>query len=140
MIYNFIIKNIIIIVIILLLTLTLIYIEVKEFNYKKNGLTPEEAIRLINNNNAVLIDFRVEKEYKNCHIINSINIPLTQMENKKNFFIKNKKKILIIIEDKKYNQKNITKHLFNYGCLNTQYLKNGINSWIKDELPTIKLE
>jgi rhodanese-related sulfurtransferase len=137
MIYNFIIKNIFIITLILVIISILIVIEIKDYKYKKNGITPQEAIKLINNNNAIIIDLRDETLFKKCYILNSINIPHNKMHEYKSTIIKYKKNLLILIENKKNNTE-IKKILTNYGCNNIMYIINGIDSWVKNELPTYK--
>lgn len=138
MITTFIFKNIYILLIALIIILLIISIEIKEYKYQKNGITPIEAIRLINNNNAIIIDFRKEEFFDKEHIINSINIPYSKLSEYKNYLTKYKKNIIIIIEDKKNNYKNILKTLNEHNCYNTAYIINGIDSWIKNNLPTYK--
>lgn len=138
MIYNFFIKNIFIILTTLIITLIIILIELKEYIYKKNGLTPHEAITLLNNNNAIIIDFRTQKDFNNAYIIKSINIPLKNIEKNIHILKKYKKRIIIIIEDKKYNNNKIKKILEKLECQNTMYIADGIHAWIKNELPIYK--
>lgn len=138
MIYNFIIKNLAIIISILLTIILIIYIEIREYKYRKYGITPQDAIKIINNNNAVIFDFRDETVFKKCHIINSINIPYNKIDSHKNTLNKYKKHIIILIENKKNNHKLITATLNNYGYKNIMYMINGIDLWIKNNLPTYK--
>lgn len=135
--YNFIIKNIFIITTILIVISILIIIELKDYKYKKNGLTPQEAIKLLNNNNAIIIDLREEHLFNRCYILNSINIPFNKISEHKNIIMRNKKNILILIENKK-NNKTATNLFKNYGCNNIMYIIDGIESWIKNDLPTYK--
>lgn len=139
MIYTFIIKNIFIITTILIMISILFIIEIKDYKYKKNGLTPQEAVKLLNNNNAIIIDLREEILFNKCYILNSINIPYNKINENKNIITKYKKNILILIENKKNNKTAI--NLFkNYGCNNIMYIVDGIDSWIRNDLPTYKKE
>lgn len=139
MIYNFIIKNIFIIIIIAITILTLLIIEIKDYKYKKNGLTPHEAIKLLNNNNAIIIDLREESLFNKSYILNSINIPHNKINEFKNTIIRNKKNLIILIENKK-NNKDAIELLKNYGCNNIMYITDGIESWKKSDLPIYKKE
>jgi rhodanese-related sulfurtransferase len=139
MIYNFIIKNIFIIIIIFIIILTLIIIEIKDYQYKKNGLTPQEAIKLFNNNNAIIIDLREENIFNKSYILNSINIPYNKINEYKNTIIRHKKNLIILIENKKNNKEAINL-LKSYGCNNITYIIDGIESWQKNDLPTYKKE
>lgn len=139
MIYNFIIKNIFIIIIIFIIISTLLIIEIKDYQYKKNGLTPQEAIKLFNNNNAIIIDLREENIFNKSYILNSINIPHDKINEYKNTIIRHKKNLIILIENKKNNKE--AKNLFkSYGCNNIAYIIDGIESWQKNDLPTYKKE
>lgn len=135
--YNFIIKNIFIIILTLIIISILIIIEIKDYIYKKNGITPHDTIKLINNNNAIIIDLRDEMLFNKCYILNSINIPHNKMHENKNIIIKNKKNLIILIENKK-NNKTAINLLNSYGCNNVMYIIDGIDSWVKNELPTYK--
>lgn len=140
MIYNFIIKNILILTLLIIITILIIIIEIKEYIYIKNGITPHEAIKLINNNNAIVLDFRNEKNFKKAHIINSINLTVNEIDKNKHILNKYKKYIIIIIENKKNEFKIIKPLLERYECKNIMYITHGINSWIKDNLPTCQKE
>ncbi len=140
MIYNFLIKNIIIISLTILILAYLTYIEIKDFIYKKNGIMPNDAIKLINNNNAIILDFRDEIFYKKKYIINSINIPIKKIDANKHIINKYKKHIIIIIENKKNNHKSIINILKTHNCKNVMYMVNGIDMWLKNDLPTYNKE
>lgn len=43
-------------------------------------VTPAEAVRLINQEDALMLDVREDKEYRAGHVINAINIPLGVLE------------------------------------------------------------
>lgn len=137
MIYNFIIKNIFIIIAIIIIIIFLIIVEFKDYKYKKNGLTPQEAIRLLNNNNAIIIDLREEILFNECYILNSINVPSNKINENKNILMRYKKNLVILIENKKNDKKTIDK-IKSYGCNNIMYIIDGIEAWIKNELPVYK--
>jgi len=40
-------------------------------------VSPAEATRLVNHENAVLVDMRSDKDFSNGHIINAVNAPLS---------------------------------------------------------------
>lgn len=133
MIYNFIIKNIILNLLLVTIIFVLIIIEINNYLQNKNSLKIEEIIDLINHKNAIIIDFREKKLFDNLHIINSINIP----ENT-NFIDKLKKyknKIIIIVHNNNKSSIRIINAIKKEKLNETFYIKNGINEWIKNELP-----
>ena len=40
------------------------------------NVTASEAVRLMNNENALVLDVRTQDEYQKSHIVNSVSIPL----------------------------------------------------------------
>ena len=135
MLYDFIIKNFILNTLFLISIIALIIFELNEIIQAKNSITPEKAVELINHENAILIDTRIEKEFKQYHIINSINIPSIS---KSEYILKKyKKKTIIIIHNKNKTAKKITSDLIKLN-IKTVYIRNGINAWIKNKLPIKK--
>lgn len=139
MIYNFIVKNILLNIIFFLLIILLVLFELKNFLQKKNSLNIEKVIELINHKNAIIIDLRDLTSFKNGHILNSINIPYQKNENYIDKIKKYKNKIIIFVH---YNNKlasdNI-KILKNKKFDNIFYIKDGIDGWIKNDLPVYKI-
>ena len=138
MLYNFILKNLTLSIILLILLIILITIEIISYTEKKYILKPSQVIELINHHNAIIIDVRTTTEYNKQHIINSINIPYKFLESDITVFKKYRNKTVIIIHSKNSLAKNTIKLLNKIGINNTFYIKNGINSWIKENLPTKK--
>ena len=56
----------------------------------------DEAIRLINRDNAVVIDVREDKDYRDGHIINAVHIPLGLLDARVNQLEKHKDKPIIV--------------------------------------------
>ena len=55
-----------------------------------------EAIKLVNNNKAIIIDVKSEEEYKEFHVKNAINIPLDKIEKRIEEVIKSKDSVIIL--------------------------------------------
>jgi len=97
-----------------------------------------EVIKLINKNNAIVIDTRSLELFKKGHIINSINIPL------KNFCLKNiqavdtyKSSPIILILNETYQYNNCIKECIKNGFHQIYIFKNGIYYWNLDHLPLV---
>jgi len=138
MLYNFIIKNLTLSVILLTSITILIIFELNEFIQSKNSINPEKAIDLINHQNAIIIDIRNENEFKQCHVINSVNIPYNKLITYKNILKKYKKKIIIIMHNKNNLAQKAIKQLKNNELNEILYINDGINAWNKNNLPTNK--
>lgn len=135
MLYNFLIKNLIISIILILSILILIIFEINEFIKSKNGITTETAIDLINHKNAIIIDVRPEIDFNTCHIANSINIPDHKIEKNKQILKKYKKKHIIIIHKNNTQAQKTVKNLM-IDLENVSYIKDGMDSWTKKHLLT----
>jgi len=62
----------------------------------KNALDALAATELINHNDAVVIDVRTKAEFKQGHIINSLNVPLDSLKNQFKSLEKHKSKPIIV--------------------------------------------
>lgn len=66
----------------------------KIINYQK--ITKDEAVRLINEEKAILLDVRTEAEYQERHLDNSILLPLASIKAKVAEKILDKEQIIIV--------------------------------------------
>jgi rhodanese-related sulfurtransferase len=55
-----------------------------------------EAVRLMNSENALMLDVREDKEFKEGHVINAINIPLGLLESRLKEIEEHKEKPVIV--------------------------------------------
>ncbi len=63
---------------------------------KKMRINQETAVKLLDEENAVLIDVRTAEEYNDGHIKNSINIPVMAVATNASQFIPDKTKNIIV--------------------------------------------
>ncbi|AEO08420.1 putative rhodanese-related sulfurtransferase [Buchnera aphidicola str. Ak (Acyrthosiphon kondoi)] len=97
-----------------------------------------QAIKLINQEKAIVIDTRSSKHFKEGHIVNSINIPL------QNIFSGNIKEIkiykfspIILVLNETYGDNKCINEFLKHGFKNIYILKNGIYYWNIDHLPLV---
>ena len=57
----------------------LIVNEVASAMFGERRLSPQEAVRLINDANALIVDVRAHGDYKRGHILNAINVPQAKL-------------------------------------------------------------
>ena len=139
-IYYFLLNNIIISLGFISTIIILIIFESIEYTHSINSINPNTAINLINHKNAILLDFRDKKDYKKIHIINSINIEIKEKKDYKKIIEKYRKKNIIIIHKNNYNAYKYTKIFKSIRENNIKYIYDGINAWIKSELPIIRAD
>lgn len=97
---------------------------------------PAEAIRLINHENAAVLDLRPESAYFAGHIINAINLPQLNLNQPKKLE-KYKNKPIIIITAQPTEARKIIAELGNIG-FRAYTLSQGMQSWIQADMPIVK--
>ena len=140
MLYNFLIKNITISILLIIFMVILVLFELNELIQSKNSINSKRAVDLINHKNAKIIDFRTEDHFKQCHIIDSINIPYTNFKKYNNKIKRYKRKTIIIIHYKNRLAQNLIKELKILDINDAIYIKDGIEAWKKDNLPTTSIK
>ena len=102
------------------------------------NVTPAQLTQLVNHNNAVVIDTRSESEFANGHIVNAINMPLSELASNNKQVIHLKDKTVIAYCTSGMSSKKACKHLTTSGIEKVFNLSGGINGWINDKLPVVK--
>ena len=119
-------------VVVLLLT---ILNEILLSNKKTEEISPQTAIRLINNDEAVVIDTRDEDAFKKGHILDSLSIKGEQLVANK--LGKYKNKTLIFVCERGLQSPALATKLRaeGYQCM---VLKGGLLAWQNADLPLVK--
>lgn len=122
------------IVILILLVVT----EMKRTVLGFKDIPTDEAIRLINRQNAVVLDVREDAEFRQGHIINAVHIPLGLLDARINQMEKHKDKPVIVCckagQDSARAGVTLRKHGFNP----VYKLGGGITAWKNANLPVEK--
>lgn len=103
-----------------------------------NGVSPTEAVLLINRSNALVLDVRDDAEYASGHVTDAMHIPLPDIEKR-------------ISELQKYKDKDILVHcqggvrsakacdiLQKHEFAKLHNLEGGIKAWEQAKLPVVK--
>ncbi|QCI16893.1 rhodanese-like domain-containing protein [Buchnera aphidicola (Aphis helianthi)] len=119
----------------LIIIVVLIY---KQFYLKEKIINNLDAIKLINEKNATIIDTRSLELYNTGHILNAIHIPLNDISFKKikELNLSTVVPVILIIHSSNNNNKYIKKFIDN-GISNIYILKNGMEAWNTENLPVI---
>ncbi len=107
---------------------------------KKAGaaVSTNEAVQLINKEDAVLLDIRGKKEWENGYITNSIHIPLVDLDKRLSEIEKHKAKDIIVICNMGQTSGTACKKLMASGFEKVVRLKGGISEWKAQNLPLVK--
>ncbi|WP_367680295.1 rhodanese-like domain-containing protein [Candidatus Fukatsuia anoeciicola] len=113
----------------------------KSYFSNTKEITHNETIRLINKENATVIDTRNHEDYCKGHIVNSININPSDIKNGNLTGLKkNKAHPIIIICATGMVSNYITNDLYKVGFKRIFILKEGISGWNRENLPLVCLK
>ena len=101
-------------------------------------LQPMEAIKLMNSEDAQVVDERLDKEYKEGHIGNAVNIPLGALESRLRELDKYKDKGIICNCRSGQRSMQACKILRRHGFEKVYNLSGGVMAWEKANLPLTK--
>jgi len=106
--------------------------------FKDKIINNIKAIKLINQDKAIIIDTRSSELFKEGHIINSINIPLKNIFSEDIAEIEKYKlfPVILILQDT-YRDKKCIQKLLKNGFENVYILKNGLYDWDLNHLPLV---
>ena len=106
---------------------------------RKGGqaLSHHDVTRLLNSDDAVLLDVRETKEFKTGHIVNAINIPHTKLADRISELDKHKAKTIIVADKYGQHAGHCGKVLKEKG-FNAVRLQGGMTEWVSQNLPVAK--
>ncbi len=122
--------------IVILLLLVLSELKRKVLGFK--DIPTDEAVRLINRQDAVVVDVREDREFEQGHIINAVHIPLGLMDARIKQLEKHKGKPIIVCckQGQDSAQAGVTLH--KHGFNPVYKLGGGISAWKSANLPVEK--
>ena len=96
---------------------------------------PVEATRMLNHDNAVMIDMREDKDYREGHIINAVHAPAGKLDNYMGKLEKYRDRPLIVYCRSGQRSTAVCSKLRKQGFESVYNLKGGVLAWQKAELP-----
>lgn len=97
-----------------------------------------ELTRLINHEDAMLIDLRKDGEFKNGHISNAQNLPSSEFDKKIDSLASNKEKPIVLYCSHGSDTVRHARLLIQNGFKQVYSLQGGITSWTQANLPLNK--
>ncbi len=98
----------------------------------------DQLTRLVNQENAQVIDVRPKEAYQQGHIVNALNMPLEDITSGKIKLDKLKKKPVVVYCQMGRSSSKASKNLTDAGIEQVFNLQGGINTWISEKLPLSK--
>ena len=109
-----------------------------EMNKGGKKIEPNELTRLVNKENAILIDLRKKEDYENGHIMTALNYPHQEFDNQMHELDKFKERPIILVCDMGRNSANIGEKLKKAEFEKTFRLNGGMMTWTQENLPVVQ--
>ena len=107
---------------------------------RKSGksVSPDEAVNLINKQDAVVVDIRPKKEWATGHITSAINLPIAELDTRISELNKYKAQPIIVVCNLGQTAGSASKKLAAAGFEQVVRLSGGMTEWKGQNLPVIK--
>ncbi|MFO8025061.1 rhodanese-like domain-containing protein [Thiohalophilus sp.] len=99
--------------------------------------SPGEAVKMINRDDALVLDVREDTEYQEGHIINAMHLPLSQLDDKMKKLEKHKEQPIIVACRSGQRSGQACATLKKAGFDNVYNLGGGILAWKNANLPLV---
>lgn len=115
----------------------IVFTEVKRLGGSR-AINAHEVVRLINDENALLIDVRESSDFKTGHILNARNIPQARLITDISNLVKDKSRPIVLYCKTGSRTNEACRALRAAGYENVSQLKNGYFAWQDANLPVEK--
>lgn len=115
----------------------LVMVEIFKLKQRAHGVTPAQAVLLINRQHAAVIDIRNAEAYGRSHIIDAQSFPLDQFQTQIKKLEKYKNKPVLIVCDAGLEANKIAAKLLKQGY-QAFALSGGLRAWMEADLPLAK--
>ena len=96
-------------------------------------VSSEQAVSLINKQNALVVDVRAQKDFTRVRIANSVNIPANEIQNRLGELSKDR--TIIVVDNSGNMSAAASKLLRGVGFTKVYVLDSGLVGWMRDKLP-----
>lgn len=133
--FEFVVNHYILVSVFVALLLALFLLESRRGGKK---VSAQEAVNLINRDEAVVVDIRERKEFNEGRITGSIHIPLSAIKDRAGELKKHQDKTIIVVDKMGQHAAMAVKQLNAEGYTNVVRLSGGIGDWKASSLPLVK--
>lgn len=124
----------------ILVSILLVLIYVFAFTERAKGGKPiaaSELVRMMNSDEAVLLDIRNSNEFQDGHVHGAVNIPYNKLASRLAELDKHRDKVLVVADKLGQHAGAAGKTLSKEGY-NVRRLSGGMSEWQGQNLPTVK--
>lgn len=101
-------------------------------------VSPQDAVGMINRDEAVVVDIRDRKDFNEGRLTGAINIPLNSLKSRASELKKHGEKQIIIVDKMGQHSAMAVKMLNGEGFQNVTRLNGGVAEWKGSNLPLVK--
>ena len=116
----------------------ILWTEIRRFTRGFKEITPVEAVTLINQEDALILDVREPNEHSQGSIINAKHVALSALSQKADGLSQNKDRPILVFCKMGNRSSQACKVLTGNHYTRVFGLKGGITAWINDQLPVVK--
>ncbi len=102
------------------------------------SVSPQELTRMINSDEAVIVDIRDKKDYSEGRITGSLHIPFASLKDRMSELDKHKEKHIVLVDKMGQHSGMAGKTLQASGFENVCRLSGGISEWKNSNMPLVK--
>ena len=122
----------------LLVLFLIISHEVQHFSRKYKSIQPAELTRLVNRENALLVDVSTQGEFEAGHIAGSRHVAMTQFDPDNKDLAKVRELPVILVCKSGQNSAKACERLTKAGFGKVYWLDGGLSTWASADLPLMK--
>ncbi len=97
---------------------------------------PLDAVRLINDRNALILDVRPVADFKKGHLMNALNLPLAQLDKQIGELGKDKSRPVVVYCALGGSSAEAARKLLAHGFSEVLQIRGGLDGWLASNLPT----
>jgi rhodanese-related sulfurtransferase len=101
-------------------------------------VSPQQLSLLVNNENALVLDVRPDKEYRQGHIVDALNIPFNQFADRVAQLDKHKQRPVVLVCKMGQHASSVAKQLRGRGFEKIYRLSGGMMEWSGSQMPVVK--
>ena len=101
-------------------------------------VSPAQLSMLVNNENALVLDVRPDKEFRKGHIVGALNVPYNQLNDRIDQLDKHKDQPVVIVCKMGQTTGSVAKRLRARGFEKVYRLNGGMMEWSSSQMPVVK--
>tara|TARA_B100000508_G_C11425586_1_gene260641 strand:- start:639 stop:1067 length:429 start_codon:yes stop_codon:yes gene_type:complete len=103
-----------------------------------NGVSPQELVRAMNHDNAVILDLRGRDLYKKGHILNAEHFPQSTLDHQMNKLEKFKERPIVLVDADGMQARKVLEKFKKVSIEDVKVLTGGMRAWREASLPLQK--